>query len=156
MNLVDHLSEKYNVELTGIEGYGKYDDSYICLDITSHFEDLPPFVKEVKLCIESEKLKLTLKEYIEKDYDNLSEKCLKQAIKKRNEKSHHWKQDWQETLVLICDGNYVIKVACEYAVLLMMKIDNPEQILCSIHKNIEQIKEQKKKENEEFVRSVCV
>ena len=154
MNLVDHLSEKYNVELTGIEGYGKYDDSCICLDITSHFEDLPPFVKEVKLCIESEKL--ILKEYIEKDYDNLSEECLKQAIKKRNEKSHYWKQDWQETLVLICDGDYVIKVACEYAVLLMKKIDDPEQILCSIQKNIDQIKEQKEKEHEEFVRSVCV
>ena len=145
MNLVDHLSKKYNVELTAIEGKDLC-NSRICLDITSHFEEIPPFVKEVKLCIEAEKLLLNQKEYLDKDYDCLAEECLKNAIKKRNEKSHYWKQDWQETLVLICDGGYVIKVACEYAVLLMKKIDDPHQILCAIEENLKQIKEQKKKE----------
>lgn len=147
MNLVDHLSEKYNVELTGVEG-NDLCNSRVCLDITSHFEEVPPFVKKVMLCIVAEKLTISQKESEEYQYGYFTDRCLARAIKQRDVHSPGLHLGWEETLVLICDGGYVIKVSCEEAFILMKKIDDPYQILCAIEENLKQIKEQKKKEQE--------
>lgn len=132
MNLVDHLSEKYNVELTSRQGE-RMNESFICLDITSHFDDLPAFVKKVKLCILVEDLEVNKDDSFFKYMDGF----FKSIIKKKDDHSPFWIQDWPETIALICEDGYVIKTTCdEVGWFLMKKYDDSDKVNCSTDDDI--------------------
>ena len=135
MNIVEYLKKKYNVELTGKETkVGNYHNSSILMDVTSHFEELPPFVKQVNICLDIEGSYLSMDEKDELFQERLDviEKWMEKVIQERDKPSIVWDQDFYETIILICEGGYAIKVTCETALFLMKKYENLDQVYCSV------------------------
>ncbi len=148
MDVIAYLKENYNVEFTVEEDKTRHSKTRmgsICVDITSHFEELPPFVKSVKVCAEGFLLELdeTDAEY-EADLELIDER-MEKLVQRCEEQSFILDTDGMETVVLICEGGYVMKVSgTEFSSLLIKKGEEADQAFRSIDDDRWELKKAKK------------